>query len=133
MSNITPRTYESLFDSKTSHKGRKYLDIIECVILIPFGTTAGLYYALNTFNNCIYIGEGSSVEQRVRDHIRQLCTGKHINKGLQRDWNDFGSHHFEFGLLTTCEGDAYERRRLEQIFMHAYQTKNPIYGYNSRH
>ncbi len=97
----------------------------------------GVYYILNTFNNCMYIGQSWRIGDRWLTHVNALNAGKHTNKALQRDWNAFGARDFEFGTLVTYEPPMrlgnYSVRyllKLEAIFINVYQTKNPIYGYN---
>lgn len=95
---------------------------------------AGIYYLLNTANNRMYIGQSVSMVQRVIGHVRQLAQNRHLNISLQTDWNACAGLTFEVGVLVEFKKLVTEQelRRLEDIFIHAYQSGQPEFGYNRR-
>lgn len=92
----------------------------------------GIYYILNTFNNCIYVGMTKNIQARWCTHIQTLNKGKHYNKPLQVDWDTFGSWRFEFGVLLFERANISENnlRVIEKSFIKTYRSYDPIYGYN---
>lgn len=97
---------------------------------------AGVYFILNTVSLRMRIGQSGGIYRRMMTHYGQLMCGTHTNRALQEDWNSFGEHAFEFGILVTLPSPFYLThqesylRELELHFMRVYQTKNPIYGYD---
>lgn len=47
----------------------------------------------------MYIGSTSDFEIRKCEHLGQLRLGRHINKFLQADFNDFKEHNFNFAII----------------------------------
>lgn len=102
-----------------------------------FKDEPGVYYILNTLNACIYIGQTEHVQGRLRTHVTMLAGGTHSNQWLQRDWVDFGEHHFELGVLGYFSKNIRWARGLtrylldmENLYIRVYRSGNPIYGYN---
>lgn len=102
---------------------------------------SGVYYILNRLTNRIYVGQTGSISIRLRDHVTHLTRQTHHNKALQLDWNTCGSHSFEFGVLAPTGDETYRsvkerndnNRKIEKIFIHAYQSDDPRFGYNIYH
>lgn len=102
--------------------------------------SGGVYYILNRGNNKIYVGQTGAIASRFAEHVYHLNTHRHVNKRLQHDWDVFGAQAFEFGVLTNAPRDfrfdetrRTTRGRLEAIFIRAYQSDNPNFGYNISH
>ena len=47
----------------------------------------GVYLIRNTDNGKVYVGSSSNIETRLRTHFSNLKNNKHVNKGLQEDYN----------------------------------------------
>lgn len=104
----------------------------------------GIYYILNTANQCIYIGRAAHIGDRWVSHNQQLRANGHHNQALQFDWNLYGPDVFEWGVLCSelggrawAKGDPeYGRKNrdrldtLERTFFRVYQSTDPRYGYN---
>lgn len=90
----------------------------------------GIYIILNTFNGCVYVGQSIAVSQRLREHIRLLVAGKHINQGLQHDWLNHGLAHFVCGMLEAVHpiGELLDTR--EDAWIAGLQALDPSKGYN---
>jgi group I intron endonuclease len=56
----------------------------------------GIYQIRNVKTNESYIGSSRHVFKRLRDHLTFLSRGSHINKILERSWNDYGAPSFIF-------------------------------------
>lgn len=57
-------------------------------------------------NNKVYIGQTSRSISRMQEHIYALRGGKHRNKELQRDYNEYGESQFEYSVLDYCSDQA---------------------------
>lgn len=60
---------------------------------------SGIYKITNLSNNRIYIGESFDIEKRWDKHKNDLICRKHINKGLQKDFDLYGKKYFKFEIL----------------------------------
>ncbi|UBH07830.1 GIY-YIG nuclease family protein [Macrococcus armenti] len=95
--------------------------------LIPMHTT--IYAMRNTVNGKVYIGHTINLEKRMKNHLYKLRKGIHINKEIQRDYNEYGEDVFEFEVITEVDNlKQSERINLENKYIELYQTK--IFGYN---
>lgn len=59
----------------------------------------GIYAIKNILTGRMYIGSSKNVKYRFATHIRELDSGRHVNKPLQTDYNKFGAETFEAVLL----------------------------------
>ena len=57
---------------------------------------SGVYQIYNTVNGKRYIGSSIHIEQRFKEHLRNLRANKHVNAHLQSAWNKYGEHSFVF-------------------------------------
>lgn len=55
---------------------------------------SGVYQIYNTVNGKRYIGSSIHIEQRFKEHLRNLRANKHVNAHLQSAWNKYGEHSF---------------------------------------
>lgn len=53
---------------------------------------SGVYQIYNTVNGKRYIGSSIHIEQRFKEHLRNLRANKHVNAHLQSAWNKYGEH-----------------------------------------
>lgn len=75
----------------------------------------------------IYIGSTERGVWRINDHIRLLRRGKHKNKLMQSDYDEFGEDYsfYRLDLIPT----GFQRDR-ESFWMDVFRTQDPRYGYN---
>lgn len=72
-----------------------------------------------------YVGSAVNFSSRWSLHDRQLTTGAHHSKHLQRAWNKYGSESFVFRVLEECEKESLIERE-----QHYIDTLSP--EFNSR-
>ena len=89
---------------------------------------SGVYKIQEINSGKVYIGASVNVSRRLLGHKSSLRTGKHINKGLQKDFNLFGECSFVFEKIIDCEIASLTEKELELIESH--KSKNPLFGYN---
>lgn len=91
---------------------------------------AGIYHIRNTMTGRFYIGRTGCIYHRWIAHRSELNRGKHKNRELQKDWNNFGEECFEFVLV--LETNNYlETQRLEREAILAAMKKNGKLLYNA--
>ena len=89
-------------DSKKKERKREY-------ILSP--RPIGVFQIRNIVNEKVFLGSSLNLTGIFNRHQFQLRTGNHPNKGLQADWNQYGSDNFVFEILdelTPMEDPAYD-------------------------
>lgn len=89
---------------------------------------SGVYQIYNTVNGKRYIGSSIHIEQRFKEHIRNLRTNKHANAHLQSAWNKYGEHSFVFEEVELCEPD--QCLKIEQEYIDYYRAADRKFGYN---
>ncbi len=67
----------------------------------------GIYQIQNTKTSECYIGSSIHVFKRLKDHIKHLSTGSHINKLLEKSWKHYGPEVFHFSCVEVVS-DASE-------------------------
>lgn len=102
--------------------------------------SAATYYILNLVNHRIYVGMTETLRVRLRTHLSSLNSNRHQSSALQSDWNTYGRASFEFGMLVkgiypggSVIRPAGNSESFEDMFVRAYQSDNPKYGYNIGH
>lgn len=93
----------------------------------------GVYYILNLINHKIYIGQSKNINIRLNRHRAKLRSNSHNSSRLQAEWNIYGEHAFEFGVLVTTSHWYQEPEKIERIFFNVYQSFDPEFGYNSEY
>lgn len=76
----------------------------------------GIYKIENLRNGRIYIGSAVRLKKRWRDHNRQLETGTHHSRFMQRCYNKHGAEVFDFSVLLYCDRENlidYEQRAID--------------------
>lgn len=88
----------------------------------------GIYKITNKENGKVYIGKSVSIENRWKQHIKELDENKHHTVRLQYDYNKFGITKFVFSVLEICDEDVLSNR--EQFFINQYfnQCEGEIYN-----
>jgi group I intron endonuclease len=61
---------------------------------------SGVYSIVNKVNGKTYIGQGSNIYQRWRQHRHALSKGAHTNRHLQAAWAHYGADAFAFAIVT---------------------------------
>lgn len=89
---------------------------------------SGVYQIYNTVNGKRYIGSSIHIEQRFKEHLRNLRANKHINAHLQSAWNKYGEHSFVFEEVELCEPD--QCLKIEQEYIDYYHAADRKFGYN---
>lgn len=80
-----------------------------------------IYCILCKPNNKKYIGKDSRYPKRINDHKIRLRGRYHINKYLQRSWNNYGENNFEFQILEEVEDNKNVYNR-EKYWIEYYRT-----------
>lgn len=75
----------------------------------------GVYKITNIQTGKFYIGSSINIEKRWREHKLALKKNKHHNPYLQRVWNKYGEHGFEFSVLEICSIEEILNR--EQYYL----------------
>ena len=89
---------------------------------------SGVYQIYNTVNGKRYIGSSIHIEQRFKEHLRNLRANKHVNAHLQSAWNKYGEHSFLFNILEYCNIDELDD--IERYYINIWNLTNSQYGYN---
>ena len=89
---------------------------------------SGVYQIYNTVNGKRYIGSSIHIEQRFKEHLRNLRANKHANVHLQSAWNKYGEHSFVFEEVELCEPD--QCLKIEQEYIDYYYAADRKFGYN---
>jgi len=66
-------------------------------------TKAGVYKIINTRNGRYYIGSSADISGRLRQHFKELSSGRHHNAPLQKDYDEHGLTCFDFKIIKACE------------------------------
>ena len=64
---------------------------------------SGIYKIENVIDGKCYVGSAINIKSRWAQHKRHLSRSQHHSIKLQRAWDKYGSHAFEFSILETCE------------------------------
>ena len=77
----------------------------------------GIYKITCIKNNRIYIGRSINIDERLKKHKYSLRSGKHINKKLQADFNEYGEEAFIF------EVERYTGKPLDTLYYESYYAE----------
>ena len=98
----------------------------------------GIYQIKNMKNGKIYIGSSKNLQGKINSHKFQLKNGLHVNKEMQKDFNDIGEENFSFDIvdqLKQKEDVNYdyteELKILEEMWLEKLQPYNEK-GYNTK-
>ncbi|MBN1218072.1 MAG: GIY-YIG nuclease family protein [Anaerolineae bacterium] len=98
---------------------------------------AGIFQVKNTVNGKVLLGSSLNLEGPLNSHKFMLSIGRHRNKMLQQEWNEYGPDKFVFEILDTVkvkdEPDfnlSDELTLLEQIWLEEFQPFGER-GYNT--
>jgi group I intron endonuclease len=77
----------------------------------------------------MYIGSATNLKNRWSRHKSDLIKKRHHNVHLQRAWDNYGEHAFQFLILE----EIYEAQDLiikEQHYIDLHKSYDPQFGYN---
>ena len=94
---------------------------------------SGVYQIKNKINNKRYIGSSIHIQKRFSEHKYGLNNGTHVNSHLQKSWDKYGEHNFEFSIIEEVNGEYNKLLNAEQKWIDYYQSYNPNNGYNISH
>jgi len=60
---------------------------------------AGVFMIKNIANGKVLLGSSLNLEGPLNKHKFTLKIGSHLNKALQKDWDEFGPDNFVFEIL----------------------------------
>lgn len=88
--------------------------------------TCGIYKLINRRTGEVYVGHSGNIEKRVNEHLVDLENNLHLNKGLQKDYNNGDRFNWEIIEKTSC--DLQTRQESEVIWIMRYDSF--YHGYN---
>lgn len=98
----------------------------------------GIYQVKNLANGKIYVGRATDLNGRLNSERFQLKNSMHMNRELQKEFNDLGEEKFAFEVvdrLRPKEGAGHdhgqELKELEVIWLDKLQPYNEK-GYNKK-
>jgi group I intron endonuclease len=98
-------------------------------------TESGIYRIMNTVTRMVYIGKTSdNIRTRISNHKGLLKKGKHPNKLLQRDWNEYGEKTFTVkvlrkisnGKIEVVEKEIITQYLLDGVVLYNVQDTAPL-------
>ena len=87
---------------------------------------SGIYKIYCKDTNKYYIGQSINVESRLKQHLNELKSNKHINKELQADFNTYGEGSFIFEKIEDSKEEHLNM--FEKYYMEYYNSLEE--GYN---
>ena len=98
---------------------------------------SGVFQVKNIANGKVLLGSSLNLEGPLNKHRFMLRVNGHLNKELQKDWNNLGPDHFSFEILETVQikdspnfNLKDELTLLEEIWLEKLQPFGER-GYNS--
>jgi group I intron endonuclease len=89
---------------------------------------AGIYIIENNVNGMVYVGRSEIPEHRFKGHMSALRRGKHHNRLLQEDYDEYGREAFSFMVVDTCNDEMMWLRELRWIQYYRSNNMAPIYN-----
>lgn len=97
----------------------------------------GIYQIRNLKNGKIFIGSAKDLRGRINSNKFQLRVGSHMNKEMQKDFNEIGEEGFSFDILDHLKPNddlnydyTEDLKILEKMWLKKIQLYNEK-GYNS--
>ena len=98
----------------------------------------GVYQIRNMINGKIFLGSSKDLKGIINRNRFQLKNGLHVNRQLQRDFNEAGESNFSFEILDHLKPEddpqrdyTEELRMLEEMWKEKLQPYNEK-GYNTK-
>ena len=97
----------------------------------------GIYIIKNKITKEYYVGESRNIEERWKQHKRDLNKGTHHSKKLQRAWNEYEPKNFKFKVVQKfwfCNNVNKDKLDIilylrEEYYIDKYNSLN--FGYNA--
>lgn len=92
-----------------------------------FVSVCGIYAIRCIHNNRLYIGSSKCIEKRFGTHKSLLDNSKHVNKDLQKDYEEFGVGLFYWDIIEECaveELGKLEKHYIDEFREMGYQLYN---------
>jgi hypothetical protein len=96
----------------------------------------GVYQVKNLESGKIYIGRALDLNGKINSEKFQLKNNLHMNKELQKDFNELGMEEFSFGVLDRLQAKedpgydySADLRILEEMWLEKLQPFGPM-GYH---
>ncbi len=98
----------------------------------------GIFQIKNLVNGKIFIGWGMNAQGKINSHKFQLEQGSHPNSELQKDFKQYGSEKFSFGVIDYLDPKkddmdydyAQDLKLLEEMWLEKLQLYDDK-GYNN--
>lgn len=108
------------------------IDSIQDNNTFPVGKKcAGIYLLINKITNKAYVGKSKTgIIHRIKQHIRDLNAGRHVNSAMQVDYNTHGLSSFAWQVLEDSYylENAEEINFLEYAWYMSYSQTNIMYN-----
>lgn len=98
----------------------------------------GIFQIKNNINGKIYIDGSFEILRNSQREFFPLRLGNHMNRELQKEWNEYGEENFTFEILEVVEFDKntdmdlkYELKKLKEKWMDKLEPYDEK-GYNKR-
>ena len=98
----------------------------------------GVFQIRNTVNQKIYIDSSITLTAAWNKNLMQLQFGSHMNKDLQKEWNEYGEDKFQFEIISELQHDdskeidyKKEVKELEKLFIEELKPFDDR-GYNRK-
>lgn len=91
--------------------------------------TGIIYCITNEYNSYCYIGSTLHEKSRLARHLRHLRKGKHVNRAMQRDFNEHGEEWFKIAVLhRDVPEDQLHLYEISEIAGARYNTGDRVYN-----
>jgi group I intron endonuclease len=75
----------------------------------------GIYKIQNKISGDFYIGSSTRIQDRWKDHKRDLRNDEHFNEHLQNAWNKYGEENFIFSIIEECNENILVKQEQHYI------------------
>jgi group I intron endonuclease len=101
------------------------------ISLSRLGPVSGIYKISNTKTGRVYIGQSANIALRWANHVDGLAKGRHFNKVLSEDFQEYGLRSFAAEIIEKCKNDKAfllerERHYIALYFRLGYNLYNNI-------
>ena len=96
-------------------------------VLMIYAYPRTIYAIQHNETGRIYVGNTSKLTRRIGDHMWQLKSGKHCNKEMQKDYDEYGDDYSVY-VLDKIEDGSQKIKEME--WMEKLGTYDVRVGYN---
>ena len=90
---------------------------------------SGIYKITQTDTGRVYVGSSTDLDKRQKQHFSNLRKGKHVNRKMQIDVEEFGIESFHFEVIELLPSDNILLCERERFWQSSLRTE---LGYNPR-